>query len=176
MTLDQIETEVRAALARLNRPDPGFRFARASDGSGAPHIEGDGPVWDWVCCERGKEVSRRPVEAQDLLFLTLSAYTARMAREAELRTRTRFEVAQRARPGFGGLVRKLSGAEPGAIADDYSRKTWMDGHVRLMAHLRRDWGVLQQQEYDAILRRYPLTPDERRNTRRLDLTAFGLDP
>ncbi len=172
MTLAEVEEQVRLDLARLNRPVPEFRYQRQSDGMATPHVEGNGLVWDWVVSERGIELERTPVDADELLFMTLSSMTGRMAQDEELRTRSALSD-NRTRSVLSRMFR--STAHGPSVTDDYSRQTWMDAHVRLMSHLRRDWGVRVRHDYDATLRRFPLTPDERRNARRMDLTDFG-DP
>jgi hypothetical protein len=102
-----------------------------------------------------------PAEApEDWLFETLCAITRTMAQEAEAATRT-------TRP-------RRFGAHRPTIDDDYSRRTWIEAHERLMGHLRRDWGARLHHHYREMLARYPLTPRERANARHLDLSDLGL--
>lgn len=163
MTLDEVEEEIRAALARLGRGAPEFRFDRTAFGDGTPHVEGDGPEFDWVVSERGQEYERRRVDGTELLFIALEGITRRMVQDAELRSRTSLprSAVQRA---MGRPVR-----------DNYSRQTWMEGHARLMGHLRPHWEARVRAHNDALLRRFPLTADEVTHARRLDLSEFGLD-
>lgn len=171
MTLAEVEAEVRAMLDRLNRPCPGFEFDREPAGDATPHVEGDGPMFDWVISERGVVLARETVDAEDLLFLTLTSMTAAMAQGEELRTRTAHAV-----PAWR-IDRRVRGPSGHRATqdDDYSRKTWMDAHARLMGHLRPHWAARIAKSYAETLRRYPLTPQEWRNARRLTLSEFGLD-
>ena len=59
--------------------------------------------------------------------------------------------------------------------DNYSRQTWMEAHARLMGHLRPHWEARVRSHNDAVLRRFPLTPDELAHARSLDLSGFGLE-
>lgn|GEM_PF-3591220 len=99
-------------------------------------------------------------DAEDWLFETLSGLTRTMVQEAEAATR-------RTTPRRFGKHRPT-------IDDNYSRQTWIEAHERLMGHLRRDWGARLHHHYREMLARYPLTPRERANARRLDLSCFGL--
>ncbi|WP_412507908.1 hypothetical protein [Roseovarius sp. SYSU LYC5161] len=102
-----------------------------------------------------------PLEApEDWLFETLCALTRTMAQEAEATTRQTWP-------------RRFGKHRP-TIDDDYSRRTWIEAHERLMAHLRQDWGARLHHHYKEMLARYPLTPQERANARRLGLSTFGL--
>ena len=127
----EVRTALRAALARLGRPD----------------LEAEIPA---------------PLDdPDDWLFHTLSDITRKLVQEMEAATR---QVHAPARPH----------PRP-TIDDDYSRQTWIEAHERLMAHLRRDWGARLHHHYREMLARFPLTPQERANARRLDLSDFGIE-
>lgn len=141
MTLAEIEAEIIRQMARLGRDIAVFRFDRVSDGFATPHVEGDGPTFDWVIAERGIEQSRKTLDAEGLIFETLNSMTARMALDAEMQTRR----------------------------DNYSRATWMNAHISLMAYLRPDWGGRVARHYQEVLRFHPLSYEEERNARGLDI-------
>ncbi|MGZ9810441.1 hypothetical protein ACXN5S_08250 [Pseudoroseicyclus sp. H15] len=142
----EVEAEVRLSLARLGQPCPDFTFPETSPGDGAAHVEGEGPLFDWVIAEPGNEMERREVDGEELLYLWLSAVTWEMATKAE------------------ALARR------GA----YSRAVWMEAHVRLMAMLRAEWGIRAAGHYADIIKTAPLTEQERRAAGRLGLQSFGL--
>ncbi|RYH03093.1 hypothetical protein EU805_05000 [Salipiger sp. IMCC34102] len=169
MTLTEIETEIGAHLARLNL-DPGqATLDRRPRGDGTPHVEGEGPIYDLVVDADGTEQSREAVDGHELVYLILRRRTRLIAQAEEKRTRQVFS------PAWLGPVGQAMPKGLWALfgAHDYSRGTWIDAHVRLMDHLRGDWGARVQSEHDRTLRRYPLTPTERGFTRRLDLSAYG---
>ena len=141
MTLTEIEAEIICQMNRLGRDISGFRFDRVSDGMATPHVEGAGPMFDWVIAERGIEQSRKTLDAEGLIFETVNSMTARMALDAEMQTRR----------------------------DDYSRATWMNAHISLMAHLRPEWGGRVARHHQEVLRFHPLSFDEERNARGLDI-------
>ena len=122
MTLAEVEAEIIRQMTRLGRDISGFRFHRVSDGMATPHVEGAGPMFDWVIAERGIEQSRKTLDA-------------------EIQTRR----------------------------DDYSRATWMNAHISLMAHLRPEWGGRVARHYQEVLRFHPLSYEEERNARGLDI-------
>jgi hypothetical protein len=127
----EVRMALRAALARLGRPD----------------LEAEIPA---------------PLgDPDDWLFHTLSDITRKLVQDMEAATR---QVHAPARPD----------PRP-TIDDDYSRQTWIEAHERLMAHLRRDWGARLHHHYREMLARFPLTPQERANARRLDLSDFGIE-
>ncbi len=127
----EVRTALRAALARLGRPD----------------LEAEIPA---------------PLgDPDDWLFHTLSDITRKLVQDMEAATR---QVHASTRPD----------PRP-TIDDDYSRQTWIEAHERLMAHLRRDWGARLHHHYREMLARFPLTPQERANARRLDLSDFGIE-
>ena len=170
MTIPEIEAEVRALLARLNQPRPDFRLDRQTRGDGTPHVEGDGPIYDVVIDADGREQSRESGDGYEVVYILMRRMTRIMAMREEERTRSVLT------PGWmGDFGARLP--RPLALVvgrEDYSRETWIDAHVRLMDHLRGDWGGRIRDEHDRILRRYPLTADERQHSRRLDLSAYGL--
>jgi len=162
-----VEAEVRRALENLCIPRPQFSFLRASFGDGNPHIEVIDDRIFWVSSERGAELFRILVDEDELFFLAMEIQTRRMAQDEELRTRTHFPATGARR--FLGL-----GPKP-KFRDDYSRATWIEAHVRLMGAVRPYWAERIASKYREVLRRYPLTPEEHKHTRRLSLTMFGLD-
>ncbi|WP_386681190.1 hypothetical protein [Loktanella sp. R86503] len=170
MRLAEVEAAIRDALDRINRPDPAYTIDRRPRGDGTPHVEGEGPFFDLVVDDDGMERSRETVDGHELLFRLLCREMRLRAMAEERRTCT---VTA---PGWLGALRRLwPGALDGLIgSDDYSRGTWIDGHIRLMGHLRSDWGARVHTENDTMLRRYPLTRAEHENFRRLDLRAFGV--
>ena len=162
-----VEEEIRGFLAQLKRPMPEFALATEPTGDGWPAVLGDGPAFTWVVTERGVERDRRVVDGHEVVFLCMEILTARFAREAEKKTRqikrASLWTRLKARGDFGvGL-------------DDYSRQTWMEGHVRLMKSLHSGWGTRVTLNYEMILRKYPLTANGRRDARVLDLSEFGLN-
>lgn len=164
MTLEEVEAEIRAALERLRHPCPNFHFDRAPFGDATPHVEGDGPLFDWVVSERGIEHERRSVDGEELLFIALSGITVGLAREQEAKTRTCRKPPLHRRFAQGKSCQD----------DDYSRLTWMEAHERLMSHLRHDWGARVHLQHEETLQRFPLTDAERKNARKLDLGVFGV--
>ena len=170
MTIAEMEAEIRGLLARLNQPRPDFRLDRRTRGDGTPHIEGDGPIYDVVIDADGREQSRESVDGYEVVYIILRRLTRIIAMREEERTRRVLT------PGWlGAFGERLP--RPFALLvghEDYSRATWIDAHVRLMDHLRGDWGGRVEEEHNRVLRRYPLTPDERRHTRVLDLSDYGL--
>ena len=165
----EVETAIGEALARLGQ-DGGYRLDRQARGNGTPHVEGDGPFFELVVDDDGMEKSRETVDGHELLYRILRRETRQIAMAEERRTR---------RVDAPGWITSLRRWWPGALeglvgSDDYSRATWIDAHVRLMTHLRSDWGARVRSENDAMLRRYPLTPGERDSFRRMDLGAYGV--
>ena len=170
MTIAEMEAEIRGLLARLNRPRPEFRLDRWTRGDGTPHVEGDGPIYDVVIDADGREQSRESVDGYEVVYIVMRRLTRIIAMREEERTRRVLT------PGWLGSVGERL-PRPLALLvghEDYSRATWIDAHVRLMDHLRGDWGGRVEEEHNRVLRRYPLTPDERRHTRVLDLSDYGL--
>ncbi|SEM83645.1 hypothetical protein SAMN04488003_10589 [Loktanella fryxellensis] len=170
MRLEEVEREIRAALARINRPDPGYVLDLQPRGDGTPHVEGQGPFFDLVVDDGGAERTRETLDGHELLYRVLRRETRLIAMRIERETR-RVQV-----PGWLVMVRRWwPGALDGIVGtDDYARSTWIDAHVRLMSHLRQDYGARVHNENDALLRRFPLTAAERRNHRKLDLSRFGV--
>ena len=170
MRVTEVEAAIREALGRINRPFPGYTIDRTPRGDGTPHIEGEGPFFDLIVDDDGMERSRETVDGHELLFRILRRDMRLIAMAEERRTRT--DTA----PSWLKALRKWwPGALEGLIgSDDYSRGTWIDGHIRLMTHLRSDWGARVHTENDAMLRRYPLTKGEHEHFRRLDLSAYGV--
>ena len=113
MDLNDVQGAMRELLGRLNRPAPDFTFKTRPQHDGSPHVEGDGPEFDWIQTERGVELSRRRLTGPELLFVAMESLTAELAQQAELRAR-------------GDGV--------------YSRWRWMDAHIRLMKHLEPGMG------------------------------------
>ena len=146
MTRAEAEAAVRAAMARIGRPLPRFEFHRVTDGCATPHVEGEGPLFDWVISERGIEHERRRVEGPELVFIAVESLTGAYAQALEFQTRE----------------------------EGYSRATWMEAHVRLMARIDPEWGARVAAGYAETLARHPLSPDEVAQVRRLDLSACGL--
>lgn len=171
MRLAEVESAIREALGRLG-PDHGtYTLDRQTRGDGTPHVEGEGPFFDLVVDDDGMEKTRETVDGHELVFRILRRETRLIAMTEERRTR-----AVDAPGWLLSLRRWWPGALEGLIgSDDYSRATWIDAHIRLMTHLRSDWGARVRTENGKMLRRYPLTKGERENFRRLDLGAFGLD-
>lgn len=167
----EVEAELRDLLARVGRPEPVFTLDLRPRGDGTPHVEGDGPFFELVVDADGAETARETVDGHELVFRIIARATRLMVMAEEERTRT--EEA----PGWLFKLRRIwPTALEGLIGtDDYSRATWIDAHVRLMTHLRSDWGARVRREHDAVLRKYPITTEERGNRRRLDLSDFGLD-
>ena len=170
MKLTEVETAIRDALDQINRADPGYTIDRRPRGDGTPHIEGEGPFFDLIVDDDGMERSRETVDGHELLFRIVRREIRLISMSEERRTR------QVSAPDW---LKKLRRCWPGALegligTDDYSRATWIDGHIRLMTHLRGDWGARVRRENDAMLRRYPLTKGEQENFRRLDLSAYGV--
>ena len=168
MTRDEVNQLIRDMLAQLGRPDP--EFSLPSDH--APIVVvGDGPVFDRITIENGAEVDCQTIEGEQVAFLTLERFTAQIAREIESASRTA------AAGPLARVLRLFSRSRDAYITrlDDYSRQTWMEAQVRLMSALRADWGVRVELHHDEMLRRFPLTANERANARRLDLTVFGLE-
>ena len=170
MRVAEVEADVRAALGRLNVRRDGFTLDRQARGDGTPHVEGEGPFFDLVVDDDGMERSRETMDGHELLFRTLRRETRLIAMAEE--RRTRIITA----PGWLLTLRRWwPAALEGLVgSDDYSRATWIDAHIRLMTHLRSDWGARVRTENDALLRRYPLTKHERDSFRRLDLRAYGV--
>ena len=162
-----VEAEVRSALVTLRHPKPEFSIPTSAPGDGTPHLETAEDGYFWVVVERGKEHSRIQVDEDEAFFLSMEILTRQMAQGEELRTRRMFEAT--------GIRRALGMAPKPALRDDYSRATWIEAHERLMGAIRTHWAERIAQKYREILRRYPLTPQERQHARRLDLSAFGLD-
>ncbi len=147
--LTSLEHQMREMLARLNRPDPDFAFATTPRNDGGPHVEGKGPVFEWVHTERSVTLSRIQVTGAELLFLAMDSLTAELAQQAELRAR---------------------GTGP------QSRWRWMDAHIRLMRRLDPAWGQRLAARYDKLLSIHPLRADEAMaGLAPLDLSAFGVD-
>lgn len=171
MRRGEVEAELAALLARLGQPNAGYALDLRPRGDGTPHVEGDGPFFELVVDADGAETARETVDGHELVYRIIARTTRLMAMAEEERTRS--EEA----PGWLVALRRIwPGALAGLVgADDYSRMTWIEAHVRLMTHLRTDWGARVQREHDAVLRKYPFTQDERKNRRRLDLSDFGLD-
>lgn len=107
------------------------------------------------------DVPRDLPDPEDWLFHTLADITRTLVQEREAATR---QMRGPARPN----------PRP-TIDDDYSRQTWIEAHERMMAHLRRDWGARLHHHFRQMLARFPLTPQERDNARRLDLSDFGIE-
>lgn len=168
MTRDEVNHLIRDMLSQLGRPDPEFSLPSEN----APIVVvGDGPVFDRITRDNGVEVECHTIEGEQVAFLTLERITAQIARDIESASRT---------PSGGVVARVLrlfARSRDAYITrlDDYSRQTWMEAQVRLMSSLRSDWGVRVELHHDEMLRRFPLTANERANTRRLDLTVFGLE-
>ncbi len=170
MRLAEVEAQLRDNLARIHRNNEQYCVPTRPTGDGTPHIEGEGPLFALIVDDDGREKSRETVDGHELLYRVLRRETRLAVMDLERRTR-RVEVP----PWVVPLRRVWPGALAGLVGrDDYSRATWIDAHVRLMTHLRSDWGARVQRENDALLRRYPLTPAERAQFRKLDLTEFGL--
>ena len=170
MRRGEVETAIGAALAQLGQ-DADYRLDRQPRGDGTPHVEGEGPFFELIVDDDGMEKSRETVDGHELLFRILRRETRLIAMAEERRTRS-----DEAPEWLRSLRRWWPGALAGLIgSDDYSRATWIDAHVRLMTHLRSDWGARVRTENDALLRRYPLTTSERENFRRLDLGGFGIN-
>ena len=146
MALEEVEAEVTRLRSVWGLTEP-YRFLRERHDMGAPHIEGDIEPFQYVVTERGQDLERREIAAAELIFETVSGTAQGIAFREELRTR-----------GAGG----------------YSRDTWMQGHIRLIGMVSEDWAVRVTRDYDELLRRHPLSHEERRHARRLDLSAFGL--
>ena len=169
MRLAEVEAAIGEALGRLGR-EGAYRLDRQPRGDGTPHVEGEGPFFDLVVDDDGMERSRETVDGHELLFRILRRETRLLAMAEERRTRSDEvpEWLRRLRRWWPGALEGLMGQ------DDYSRATWIDAHVRLMTHLRSDWGARVRTENDAMLRRYPLTKTEQENFRRMDLGTFGV--
>ena len=169
MRRTEVETAITEALGRLGRTGD-YRLDRQARGDGTPHVEGEGPFFDLVVDDDGMEKSRETVDGHELLFRILRRETRLMAMAEERRTRSDEAPAwlQSLRRWWPGALEGLMGQ------DDYSRATWIDAHIRLMTHLRSDWGARVRTENDAMLRRYPLTKTEQENFRRMDLGDFGV--
>lgn len=166
MTRQELEAAVRAALARLNCPEPGFRFASYLVIDDAPILAGEGPDFLWRGGVPGDPAEPRAVDADEALYLTLELLTRRIVRD--------HEAAARARHPSSPLRRMLGLSPRRTVEDDYSRRTWMEAQARLMGALQPHWEARLRREQAALLKRYPLTPEERRNAKQLDLSGFGL--
>jgi hypothetical protein len=145
--LAAVEAEVRRCMAQLGKDIPAFRFERGPRGDATPHVEihtlmTGAPQYDWVISERGTEFERRTVNGPELLFITVESLTCAIVQAAELRSRCN---------------------------DDYSRWTWMQAHIGLMARLDPDWGKRVAARYEAVLATYPLNPQEKAFSRTLDI-------
>ena len=170
MTLTEVETEIRAQLARINLGEEAFTLDRQPRGDGTPHVEGESPFFDLVVDADGAEQSRETVDGPELVYRILRRHTRIVAQAEEERTRSVLP------PAWMGPVGRAVPTWVWAAfgAHDYSRATWIDAHVRLMDHLRGDWGARTRAEHDRMLSRYPLTPTERGFARRVDLSDFNL--
>ncbi|MCB5198175.1 hypothetical protein LGQ03_02875 [Loktanella sp. TSTF-M6] len=170
MTRSEIEAEVRAMLARLQQPDEGWTLDAVPRGDGTPHVEGNGPAYTLVVDADGAEVSRETMDGYEVVYQLLRLQTRRMAMACEQSAR---------KTTVPGWIAPIGAWLPGWLVaqlgtDTYSRSTWIDAHCRLMDHLRGDWGARVRGEHEALLRRYPLTRDERENFTVLDLRAYGV--
>ena len=169
MNRRDVETEITEALTKLHADCLPFSLPASATDSASWYVTGDGPHFILVNCVSDKILDETAVDGEELVYLAMSKLTVRMARDAEEETRKQAGGAK-------GIWARLTGKTAfGAGYDDYSRKTWMDGHVRLMGALHQRWGARIALQYDEMLRKYPLTPKEKANTRNLDLTAFGVD-
>ncbi len=165
MTREEVEEEIRKALERLHIPQADFALPDVSPDDGTPSVEGKGPGFTWVIFENGVERDRRVVEGMEIVFLTLKRITGKIVRDLEEQTRSPKKV---------GLWKRLTtqSGEYGAGLDDYSRWTWMGAHIRIMEYIHRGWGKRMHLHYDMMLKRYPLTAEERLNARELDLSVW----
>lgn len=144
--LEAVEAAVRHCMAQLGKDIPAFRFDRIPRGDATPHVEvgstvTGAPRFDWVISERGSESERRRLDGAELLFVTVESLTYAMAQRAELRSRN----------------------------DDYSRWTWMQAHIALMARLDPKWGKRVAAHYAAVLAANPLSPQERGLSRTMNI-------
>ncbi len=144
MTLEEVEAEVDGRIALWGK-GPGYRFLRTRSDDGWPHVEGTHPRFQFITTERGLETCRTEMDAEGLIFVAVNETARSIATTEEFRTRR----------------------------GDYSRGTWMEGHIRLMAMQSEDWGRRVSQAYATTLKKNPLRADEQAHERRLDLTAFG---
>lgn len=144
MRIEDVEAEVARLRGVWGFTAP-YTFLRVRDDMGAPHIEGDVAPFEYVVTERGQELERREMSGEELLFDTLSAMARSLASQIELETRR----------------------------DDYSRGSWMDGHIRLIGMISVVWADRVTQDYAGILQCHPLSADEVRGERILDLSAYG---
>ncbi len=162
-----VETEIRTTLARLRMPQPDYVLPSQPVEERDTHVEGQGPIFDWVVTHDETEVERRQVDGHEIVFLVMEAITAAVVRAQEEATRSYRKP---------GLLARLRGKTAmGGGFDDYSRQTWMDAHIRLMGSVHAGWGTRLSLHYEYQLRKYPLTPAERSQTRRLDLSVYGVD-
>ncbi|MBS1304223.1 hypothetical protein [Loktanella sp. SALINAS62] len=170
MTRTEIETEIRDLLAKLGQPDPTWTLDHAPRGDGTPHAEGDGPFYELVVDADGAEISREAVDGYEMIYQIMFRRTRAIAMAEEERHRITTPPVW-----LGKLGTRLPDRLAGLIGStNYSRVTWIDAHVRLMDHLRGDWGARAKSEHDCMLRRYPLTRDERAHFLKLDLRAYGV--
>ena len=167
MTRGEVEEEIRQKLSMLRVPQPEFRLPIEFQNDSLPFVEGEGPYFKWLRRIDGKTIDELVVEGPELVFLTMEHLTMAMARQVEKQTRTRKKA--------GLLTRLRAKGEYGAGLDNYSRKTWMDAHVRLMSAIHEGWGTRVRLKYDMMLKKFPLTKDERLDARVVDLTQFGID-
>ena len=168
MTRQELNELIRSMLVQLGRDEPDFELPTENADI---IVLGDGPIFDRITFDGGKEVDHQTVEGEQVAFLTLERITAQIAREIEGKSRSHSQTL------IAKLIGRLRRSPDAYITrhDDYSRRTWMDAQVRLMSSLRSDWGVRVELRHDEMLRRFPLTKRERENARRLDLSQFGLE-
>ncbi len=161
MTREEVEEEIRADLAKLNCAQSDFSLPDCAPAD--PHVLGEGPEFTYIYRDK-----QRTVDGAELVFLFVEQMTVKLVRDAEELTR------EAKKAGFLARFRTKRGGF-GCGADNYSRQTWMEGHVRLMSAVHEGWGTRVALNYEMMLRKFPLTPEERTNTRKLDLTAYGVE-
>ena len=86
--MESIELIVNKLAARIDAPPSLMPTYGWSEGTGRPHIEVHGNIYNWVVTERGTEIERRVTADLDkLLFWIFSSITSSMASKYELEHR-----------------------------------------------------------------------------------------